>query len=754
MPPVSTHRPPFPSPLVPAFSCAVLVAGVFGLLPELVATAIAVTVSAAVHGGSLLRGAWSAGRHPPSVRLGRAAGLLGIGVLATAGTLLASLIAGDRHCVVAIAGLFTATGLFLVALPRLPGTDGGIGWLVNTLEGLSLGAGGMFALWVLVLSREPVGGNTRILAVALLASCAIPVTLVSALSAARRYPTAMYCHAGALLCILGLADFALAADGVLAEVPSAAVFMIFGPVLMWHGVRRLAAGDAAAPRHERPLPAALRAAMLAAPVLAVIGATLVRLAQGGQLDGASLALGLALLVLLGFRESLARLRIRDQRAELNWLRARVGPVRPARIGSPRVDAVAVPHGPVSRRRLLVELRARLDGVLQNDALLVVEVAVGSWPAGLPSVAEVQLAVGTRGLAAPAGDGRFLVLVDGGPVPVTAVAARLLSSLDSSPETSDTGRVSIGIAEVCEASTPAGIVDRARLAQERAARQGTGVEWFDAELADAEARRRTVRQHLPHALERDEFVLLYRPIVDVQADRPVGAQVLVRWTSPTLGVVSPTEFLPVADETGEINALGAWILNGSCRQLSHWQDGEHPLWLLLRIVDRYLLETDMVGSIGAALRLHGLPPDQLVVETAESAVALDPVRACDQLAGVRALGARTCLAGAGTAGLALAQLRRLPIDVLKLAAAQNSDSDTGLALAAQVSRRYGVELLVDGVVTAEDLARVRAAGCRLAAGPVFGEPLTAERFEALIRDFRSPAAPVPAGDRPRRTTLAG
>jgi predicted signal transduction protein with EAL and GGDEF domain len=412
---------------------------------------------------------------------------------------------------------------------------------------------------------------------------------------------------------------------------------------------------------------------------------------------------------------------------------------------------------VSRRRLLAEVHDRMSGPEQSAALLRFEAAA---QVGRVRVADVQAIAGARGIAAPAGDGQFLVLVDGGPAPTAAVAARLLTSF-SAPGAgtgmlpgSVSGLASVGIAEMADAGTVPGLLDRARMARERAARQATGVEWFDSELADAAARYRTLLQQLPYALQRGEFVLLYHPIVDIVAERPVGAHAIVRWRSPVLGTVEPHEFLAAADETGDITELGHWILHQTCRQLSRWQDDDPALWVQLRIVDRYLLDPKMVGNIETALRTHGVIPEQFVVQVAETAVVYDPMVAVDQLATLRALGVRTCLSGGGTAGLAFAQLRRLPMDLLRLTSAGENAGLSEARLAAQVTKRFGVELLAEGVTSTADLARLRLAGCRLATGPVFGEARAAEHFEAYVRNFRYPAVPVAAGDPAGRITLGG
>jgi diguanylate cyclase len=766
--------PLVPSPVIPALCCAVLVAGVWDLLPEVTAAAVAVAISAAYHGGALLRDS-VASRRPGAAGSGvfrfllwggapatpvPVAFWLGAGLLTMGFTAVVALLGGRAGATTAGAGLLVCTAL-LFTVP-VSGPLDRYTRLARTLDGLSIGVAALFALWLLGLSSMPAGHQPRVVAVALLLSCALPVAGLDALAAIRRHPPAANRPVGAVLCVLGLATVALAAQGVPAQVSAAAVLMIFGPMLVVYGARQAGPAARATTLWDWPLPTVLRALGHAAPAIIAVAVTLHRLLTGGRLDPVAKLLGLLLLALLSARETHQWLRVRNRLAELNRLLARgggtpaglplpigfTGPLGIAGAPSSAVSLVdadtgameIVPaagwplSGQVSRRRLLAEVRARLAAADQCGALLVVD---GDGPPG----SDLGLRVaGAGGLFARLTDGRLAVLVDGGPILVGAIAIQLLEA-HAGPAGAP---ASVGVAELADAGTPLGVLNRARLAQERAARQGTGVEWFDAQLASAEARRRLLLRHLPRAVERDEFSACYRPVIDLETGRPVGAQVVLRWHSPDLGLVPASEFIPVAEETGDIGALGLWTLGCACRQLSRWLADGRDLWLVLRIVGRYLVDPELVGGVRDALDTHGIPPARMVLETTGDTVTAYRT-AVEQLDRLRGLGARTCLLGTGTSGLAL--LRQLPIDVLKLTstlrepALGSEAAASGLGLIGRVARRYGVEVLVDGVNGEEELARVRATGCRYAAGPVFGEPLAAERFEALLRDFGTPARPA-------------
>ncbi len=746
---------PLPSPAIPAFCCAVLAAGVFGLLPQLLATTIAVAVSATVSGANLV---WIAGRQPINPPLTRVAvGILGAAVLGLAATAALSMAGSDEQNLVTRAGLFVCTALFLVGLPMLPGGHRGRNWVNRTVNGLILGSAALFAVCLLWLP-DSARHSPQIVGVLLMTGLASPVLLFGALTAGNR-PGGVSCHLGAALCVLGLGDFALAAENVLAVVPVAAALMIFGPVLLWYGARDVTRAQPAKPaKPGRPGGLLWRAGLHLTPVLVVAVAAGWACWHHARPEGITVLLGPVLLALMAVREWLGHLGQHSGREELAHLHVAIERLRRRRPGTdaswnvadrPAADPTGFTllPGPATRRRLIGLLKERLTGHGRSGALLLVGFPAGLDRRRLASVSDLQVAVGTGGLAARVDDHSFLVLVDGGPMRAGVVAATLVGALSERfPEATRNGApaVSIGLAELVDGASPDGVLERARIAQRRAARLGTGIEWFDADIAAAEARHQVICRELPGALARDEFTLLYRPVVDLATDRPVGAQPTVRWRSPALGTVPATEFLPAAGHSPELASLGTWILSSTCHQLSRWLGDELDLWMMLRIVGPYLFHPKLVDGIGSQLRRNAVPSGRLVLETSEDTVADDQPAAVAQLNRLRQLGARTGLVATGNSGLPMAQLRRLPVDMLKIGASLEPSvipTTRALTLVSQIARRYGVELVVDGVGDTDELARVRAAGCRLVAGPVFGAPMAAERFEALLRDFHSPVEPA-------------
>ena len=148
-------------------------------------------------------------------------------------------------------------------------------------------------------------------------------------------------------------------------------------------------------------------------------------------------------------------------------------------------------------------------------------------------------------------------------------------------------------------------------------------------------------------------------------RPVGAEALLRWHHPELGAVRPDEFIPIAEEGGMIAKLGAWVLHQACHQLSRWLADGHDVWVSVNVSPRELHAPEYVDQVADALRAHRVPPQRLVLEVTEQAVAIDLDELIKRLRALRAIGVRIALDDFGTGYSSLGQLRRLPIDILKI-----------------------------------------------------------------------------------------
>ncbi|WP_244522606.1 putative bifunctional diguanylate cyclase/phosphodiesterase [Geodermatophilus africanus] len=231
---------------------------------------------------------------------------------------------------------------------------------------------------------------------------------------------------------------------------------------------------------------------------------------------------------------------------------------------------------------------------------------------------------------------------------------------------------------------------------------------------------------------DEFVVHYQPLVRVDTGEIEGVEALLRWQHPERGLLTPDAFLSVAEETGQLIPITRWLLGETTRQAAEWAEQGLPLRMSVNISARHFSAETLVRDVRVALHDSGLAPENLVLELTETSVAEDPTRAEDQLAVLRNVGVRVAIDDFGTGWSSLAQLLALPIGTLKIdrsllaAAARLAAGGTGPVLAAIVSlaRTLGIRSVAEGVETAEHLQMVRDAGCDLAQGYLFAQPMPA------------------------------
>jgi EAL domain-containing protein (putative c-di-GMP-specific phosphodiesterase class I) len=284
-----------------------------------------------------------------------------------------------------------------------------------------------------------------------------------------------------------------------------------------------------------------------------------------------------------------------------------------------------------------------------------------------------------------------------------------------------------------------------------------VERYQARYDELLRRRGTLVSELRHAIDRDEFRLVFQPVVALPSMRLVGAEALLRWHHPRLGAVRPDEFIPVAEESGLINRIGSWVLEQACRQLAEWLAKGHDVWVSVNLSPKELHAADYAGQVADVLATYGVPAQRLVLEVTEHAVATDMEELISRLAELRATGVRIALDDFGAGYSSLGQLRTLPIDILKIdhALVAEPESRTGTAaplvdVVVRLGHRLGLEVLAEGIGTPAQRAVVEEAGCRLGQGSLFGWGVPAEHLEAQLQTLRGrpPAVPVPAKEAPR------
>jgi diguanylate cyclase len=340
------------------------------------------------------------------------------------------------------------------------------------------------------------------------------------------------------------------------------------------------------------------------------------------------------------------------------------------------------------------------------------------------------------LAARLGGDEFAVLMWAGAEEAHRVGQRLLGVLGGAYDMGGSAfflSASIGLAGCKTAENVPQLLHNADLALRFAKQRGKSrLERYDASYDQWMRRRTTVEQELRTAIDNDQLTLVYQPVFDLASERPVGVETLLRWSHPTLGQVSPAEFIPIAEEAGIIDRLDRWVLHQACRQLSRWMADGHRPWVSVNISVRELHLADYVTQVVEVLRAHRIPPDRLVLEVTEHAVAVDLDEVIERLARLRAVGVRIALDDFGAGYSSLGQLRNLPVDILKIDRMLVDDSAVPLVgVVTELGRRLGLEVIAEGVSLPEHRTVVAAAGCRLVQGELYGNPLPAERVEALL-----------------------
>ncbi|SBT52960.1 EAL domain, c-di-GMP-specific phosphodiesterase class I (or its enzymatically inactive variant) [Micromonospora auratinigra] len=728
-----------------------LLAGATGLVPARAAVALAVAAGCAL---ACVRLAWLAGTPAPDGRRARravlsrrVAAILDAAVLAAGLTVaVLPLLPAAQRLPVALAGLLLSTALYALALLRLPGRSrlSGAARLRRTVDALGLGVSLLFAGAVL-LPPGPVPPAARLATVG--GAVGLALLLVGALADRRRRPGAARCLAGAAATLVGLVLLVVllaypAPDrATLAVAPP----LLLGALLTAAGARRAAGGERPGPGPSASTGAAWPG--LTAPAGIAACAAGLHLWTVGEFTAPAMALGLAVIPPMVLREVLAAADQRRRAARLAAHEARLRAL--TRAAAPPGSAASPPPADASagladRPELLRRLVGRAGGALLVIDLLGLDDGTG--------VAERVLVEAARRLRAGHGPDdlvvrltgtEFAVLTGVGPVLAYALGTRLLAALAEpypGPDGAARLRVAIGLAETV-GGDPEDVLRQAELARRRAVQLGGDrVEWYDAYLEEQLVRRLDLERELPGAVARGELDLVYQPVLALADRLPVGTEALLRWRSPVLGTVLPKELLPVAADLDLLGEVGRWVLDRACRQLAAWSEGGRELWMAVNVTPRELAAPDFVARTATALTAYEVPPERLVVEVSEPVVAADLPTVVARFAGLRSLGVRTALDDFRAEQASLAQLRRLPIDLLKVGPHLVDPAPDGqrplIDVVANLGDRLGLEVVVEGLESAAQVAGARRAGCRYGQGFALARPATAERVEAWFEEFPS------------------
>ena len=308
--------------------------------------------------------------------------------------------------------------------------------------------------------------------------------------------------------------------------------------------------------------------------------------------------------------------------------------------------------------------------------------------------------------------------------------------------------SVGIAIYPADGTDAeSLLTRAGIAMYRAKEAGrNNFQFYRPEMTERANDRLRIESELHTALERNEFLLHYQPQVDLRSGKIVGMEALIRWSHPTLGMVSPLNFIGIAEENGMIVAIGAWVIKTAVMQNQRWADaGLGRLRVAVNLSARQFAQHNLVEMIAAILKESGMAAQDLEIELTESLIMADVQKAILTLEQLKDLGVLLSVDDFGTGYSSLSYLKRFPIDTLKIDQAFvqdiSIDPDNAAIVNAIISLAHNLRLTViaEGVETIEQLNHLRGQGCDEMQGYHFSRPLAAAAFETLLRSGAGLAA---------------
>jgi diguanylate cyclase (GGDEF)-like protein len=279
-----------------------------------------------------------------------------------------------------------------------------------------------------------------------------------------------------------------------------------------------------------------------------------------------------------------------------------------------------------------------------------------------------------------------------------------------------------------------LIHRAELALNTAAGKGPGaVVAFDPTIESFASDRQFIQRELPRALSANALEVHYQPIVAAQGARIVGVEALLRWTHPARGAIGPADFIPVAEQMGLMDAIGAFVLRRALVEARHWPD----IYVAVNLSPVQVRDRAIVDLVRQALSESGVPPERLMLEITEGVLIDNPEEMLKRIADLHALGVRIALDDFGSGYSNLGYLQKFPLDKLKIdksfVAALGQSANGGVIIQAIVAlgRALGLTVLVEGVETEEQRVLLRLAGCDEMQGFLFARPASAKVIDGLL-----------------------
>lgn len=284
-----------------------------------------------------------------------------------------------------------------------------------------------------------------------------------------------------------------------------------------------------------------------------------------------------------------------------------------------------------------------------------------------------------------------------------------------------------------------ILQNADMAMNRAKTvEGTQTCYYSPEMGRDSQRRKAIRADLRHGIETGQLELYYQPKVNMRTGAIAGAEALVRWNHPQRGMISPVDFIPVAERSGLILPLGTYVLREGCRQARAWRDqGLGDLRVAVNMSPVQVLRQDVVAAVAQALEESDLPPHLLEIEITEGVLMRQEEKALQRLKGLRDLGVHLAIDDFGTGYSSLSYLKRLPVNCLKIDQAfvrhlTTDAEDVRLTrIMISMAHDFGLEVVAEGVETLEHALFLQHEGCDLGQGYYFAKPLPSDQFTALV-----------------------
>lgn len=368
-------------------------------------------------------------------------------------------------------------------------------------------------------------------------------------------------------------------------------------------------------------------------------------------------------------------------------------------------------------------------------MLLLEI-ISRWQACLPRLAQL----------ARIGNDEFAIsLQHSHKEPLTALAEQLQNALTEPFLLNEqpvliTTRIGIAVTQSDYLYTPENLLRDAHTAMYRAKALGTvHYEVFAAGMLTEAVDQFTLENDLRKGIAAEEFVLYYQPIICLSTGAITGFEALVRWQHPQKGFIPPFSFIPLAEETGLIIPLGKWICEAACCQAYQWQQQfpEHPLMMSVNLSGRQFEQSDLTDQLASILQDTSIEPSSLKLEITESMVMGDVEVAIDLMLRLKSLGCKLGMDDFGTGYSSLSQLRRFPIDTLKVDKSfvqkmGQSHEDFEIArMIISLGHTLGMDVIAEGVETKADAEALRSLGCELGQGYFWAKPLPAVEATALL-----------------------